>query len=143
MSALNSYSLDSTACTKTMIKILTAQRKGLNICHINAQSLYPKMDEFRFLFEDTKMDIVCVSETWFARDLPDSLVNANGYNILRNDRRGQAGGVAIFIRNSIRYKEIRRSEDNDKIEYLFVEIFGVDSKMLLGCTCPNSRVSFE
>ena len=63
MSALNSYSLDSTAYTKTMIKILTAQRKGHNMCHINAQSLYPKMDKFRFLFADTKMDIVYVSET--------------------------------------------------------------------------------
>ena len=90
MSALNSYGLDSTACTKTMIKILTAQRKGLNICQINAQSLYPKMHEFRFLFENTKVDIVCISETWFTKDLPDSLVGANGYKILRNDRRGRA-----------------------------------------------------
>ena len=83
MSELYCYGSDCAAFTKTMIKILTAQRKGLNICHFNAQSLFPKMDEI----EDTKMDIVCVSERWFARDFSDTLVNANGYKILRNGRR--------------------------------------------------------
>ena len=64
MNLLNNISSrNSNVSCKTLIKLLSKQRKGLNIVHINAQSLVNKMDEFRFIFENSGTDIICISET--------------------------------------------------------------------------------
>ena len=63
------YSRD---CAYNMIRVLAKQRAGLNIVHINAQSLNNKIAEFRYLFASAGIDIICVSETWFPLDVQDS-----------------------------------------------------------------------
>ena len=54
---------------------------GLQICHINAQSLVYKMDEFKKIFEKSGVDVICVSETWFRPVMPDGLFKANEYTL--------------------------------------------------------------
>ena len=70
---------------KTMVGILSKNYPGLKICHINAQSLNNKMDEFRLLFEDSNIDIICISETWLFTDISSSIYNLNGYQLFRAD----------------------------------------------------------
>lgn len=40
----------------------------LNICHINVQSIcarrFSKFEELKLTFRDSKLDIICMSETW-------------------------------------------------------------------------------
>lgn len=72
---------------RNMIKILSKQKSGLKVSHINAQSLFPKMDEFRYIFEDTETDIVCVSETWLKSVVKDFQVRLEGYKVFRADRK--------------------------------------------------------
>lgn len=69
-----------------MLRILTKYAKGLHVCHINAQSLGRKLDEFQYLFENSGVDCVCISETWFQPDVPDLTYSINGYTIFRYDR---------------------------------------------------------
>ena len=86
-----------------------------NIVYIDAQSLVNKMDEFRFIFENSGTDIICISKTWFAKIMPDLLFALSGYKLFRADRYSHAGGVAIFIRNCIPCKLICKSTDNSAI----------------------------
>ena len=66
MSVLNNKSRESTGNVFSLVRLLSKNKNGLKICHINAQSLGGgKIDEFRYIFEESGVDIVCVSETWF------------------------------------------------------------------------------
>ena len=59
MSFLNDvFNRNSKDTSKPLIKLLCKQRKGLHIIHINAQSLVNTIDEFRYLFENSGIDII-------------------------------------------------------------------------------------
>ena len=55
-------------------------------------------------------DILCMCETWLMPNVPDRLLSIAGYNLVRCDRAGSRrlpkghGGVAIYIRDSIRFE---------------------------------------
>lgn len=130
--------------TRDMINILCSQKNGLKVCHINAQSLNNKIDEFRFNFENSKADIVCVSETWLRSTTPDSLVSLNGFKTFRADRLRQShgGGIAIFVKDTIMCKFILKSDSDDLVEYLFLEILSNGNKSLIGCVYrPDRRIN--
>lgn len=137
-----------------MIRVLARQRTGLNIVHINAQSLNNKIDEFRYLFVAAGIDIICVSETWFPLDIQDSVYNLHGFRLFRSDRkilvdnsatRAKGGGVAIYVRNGLPCRVKLLTEIGSHIEYLFLDIsFTHQKKVLLGCVYrPNSNIRFD
>jgi len=74
-----------------MIKTISSYKNGLKIVHLNAQSLLKKIDELRFLFTQSNVDLICVSETWFVNDLCDLSIICEGFNVYRSDRTGHAG----------------------------------------------------
>ena len=87
---------------RSLVKILVAQKSGLKICHLNAQSLRCKMDEFRVIFEGSGVDVVCISETWFSSNVNDTFLKLAGYKLFRADRsRCNGGGVAIYLKENI------------------------------------------
>lgn len=130
--------------TANMVRILAKQKRGVSICHINAQSLNNKIDEFRVIFENSKMDLICVSETWFEVSMPDSLVRLDGYNIFRSDRARHGGGVAIYARKSLNCRTICKSDAGDPIEHILVELLSSGSKMMIGCVYrPNRNIRFS
>lgn len=94
--------LSSKISTHSMIRILNKQRKGLKVCHINAQSLRCKIDEFRYIFENSDTDVICISETWFNSSILDIHANLEGYDFFRADRddKQRGGGVGIFIKKN-------------------------------------------
>lgn len=140
----NNTSASSNTTIKNMIKIITRQRNGLNICHINAQSLTRKIDEFRYLFVDSGADIVCVSETWFSPAIKDNLIGVDGFNIFRNDRYSLGGGVAIYARKNISCKLLCKSNNDEKVEYIFIEVTIKSRKLLIGSVYrPNRTVPYD
>lgn len=140
----DTFRVNSKDVTTNMVKILAKQKKGIQICHINAQSLRPKIDEFRWTFQNSNMDIICVSETWLDESVPDSLMTLHGYKIFRSDRlAGCGGGVAIYVKNNIISKFCSKTGPNDKVEYIFLEIIAFGKKMLVGCVYrPNSSIDY-
>lgn len=127
-----------------MVKILSKQRNGLNVCHINAQSLKNKIDELRLTFENSLVDVICISESWFDDTIPDSLVSLNGYKLFRADRKKRGGGVAIYVKMNINCKFVARNEESKKIEFLFIEISAKDRKLLLGSVYrPHRSIPFD
>ena len=81
-------SKDVTSC---MTRILCKRGTGIKICHINAQSLRNKIDEFSHIFEGSGVDIICVSETWFEKSVTDSIVELKGFRLYRCDRKTPCG----------------------------------------------------
>lgn len=146
----DSIVLGSKDRTHDMIKILCKQKLGLKICHINAQSLKNKIDEFRYIFEQSDIDIICVSETWFNNSIMDSIVGLNNYKIYRCDRKTPCGGVAIYVKNSITSKLCTKLLDtttdsdrllHNKIEFLFIEVYSGTQTILVGSVYrPNRNI---
>lgn len=72
---------------------------NLNICHLNIQSLcarqMSKFCEFRDCFENSKIDIICLTESWLSDSIPDDVISIEGYNIIRNDREYSRGVVFV------------------------------------------------
>lgn len=67
--------------------------KGLQIVHINARSLYHKVDALRNDIFGKHIGILGITETWLKPSVPCSLVSVKGFCLLRNDRvRGRGGG---------------------------------------------------
>lgn len=144
MASYGSNSLSSREVLMDMIKVLVKQKKGLRICHINAQSIKNKIDDFRLTFENSLVDVICISETWLDEGISDSFISLKGYKIFRSDRKKRGGGVAIYVRNGIPCKFISQSEDGDKVEFLFIEISAVERNLLLGCVYrPHSFIPFD
>lgn len=143
--AVSSY---NSSCSREalagMVNILVKQNKGLSVSHINAQSLKNKIDEFRLIFENSSVDCICISETWLTESIPDSLISLNRYKVFRADRKKHGGGVAIYIRDGLNCKVIAKSNEDDKVEFLFVEITGNDDNLLLGCAYrPHRSIPFD
>ena len=50
--------------------------KGLKFIHMNARSLYGKLDEIELLYSN--FDFICCSETWLDDRYSDVLISING-----------------------------------------------------------------
>ncbi|XP_075170106.1 uncharacterized protein LOC142242408, partial [Haematobia irritans] len=124
----------STDNVLNMVRILSRQKSGLKVIHINAQSLNNKMDEFRHIFSDSGVDVICVSETWFQPAVSDNILALPNYNLFHADRVSHGGGVAIYIKKGIKCKTLSKTDNGSRIEYLFVELnIGRNKQILLGC----------
>ena len=58
-------------------------------CHLNVQSLLPKMDEFRQFIQDTGETLPLIfgmSETWLTESVTDGEVAVEEYTLYRKDR---------------------------------------------------------
>lgn len=128
----------------TMLRILSKNVAGLKICHINAQSLNNKIDEFRLLFEHSDIDMICISETWFLPDINSNVYNLNGYRLFRSDRTTNGGGVAIYTKASIICKQKYKNDVGDNIEYIMIEISNDSEKLLVGTVYrPNRNINMD
>lgn len=128
---------------KFLLNTLCKSTNGLHICHINAQSLVNKFDEFKMIFEDSLIDIVCVSETWFNPNLNSNLFSLKGFKKpYRADRiRTTGGGVAIFVKNYIRSCHVKCSDGTDSCDYYFIDIFEGDNKCSVGTIYMPPRMA--
>lgn len=76
-------------------------KNDFKIIHINARSLYPnKILNLKLLAEDLKPLIICVSETWLTKDVPDVAINIPNFNVNRYDT-NNCGSVCIYTHNSL------------------------------------------
>ena len=76
------------------------KKQALNIKHINARSLLSCLDEVKLLIKSSKLDILCVSETWLLSSMPSRFVDIDGFTIYRCDE-GNGGGACIYVRNEL------------------------------------------
>lgn len=128
----NSFS-SMTEKTSFLLNILCKSHGGLHVCHINPQSLVNKIDEFRLIFENSSIDIICVSETWFDANINSEVFSLKGFRLYRADRHGRiGGGAAIYVRNTIKSKHLHCSNSTNNSQFYFVEILNGENKCVIG-----------
>lgn len=71
---------------------------SLFVC--NPCSLNNKMDEFRTVVHDQKVDIAVISESWFKPNMPEEHVQIDGFSLFSRPRIGRLHGVALYARDS-------------------------------------------
>ena len=140
MCPINQYNKNNSKDrTFNMVRILAKQKKGLNVIHINAQSLVNKMDECRYLFENSNVHVICVSESWLDKNMPDKMFEIAGYNIFRMDREKRSGGVVIYVMNNFKCNVVNKSSVQSPIEYIFLEVLVGENKVLIGNVYRNNN----
>ena len=110
----------------------------------NVMSLAPKIDEVRVFLSDYRLDLFCITETWLKESIDDSVVDINGYNIVRRDRLySQHGGVCLYINEAIKFLALRQFENSEPggAEVLWVKL--TPHRLPRGYNCitrPSVRV---
>lgn len=147
----DAYNTPANNCIPRIVMNCALRTDNLNVCHVNIQSLcarqLSKLNEFIMCFHNSKIDIICLSETWLSADIPDSLIEVDGYHIARNDRiYSRGGGVCVYYKKFLKCNLLSASKilDGDgnmsRTEYMFLEIVHNSDKFLLGVCYNPPRV---
>ena len=70
---------------------------------------------------DKKLDVLAINETRLDPTIPDGFVSIDGYDVLRNDRDRNGGGVCRYVRCNLNYKNCSDLVPNG-LEAVCVEI---------------------
>ncbi|XP_049514281.1 uncharacterized protein LOC119432614 [Dermacentor silvarum] len=74
---------------------------GFKIINVNARSVLNKTHSLEALVIDHEPDIAVITETWLHKNIPDSEITPPGYTLVRRDRDGRGGGVALLVKRNI------------------------------------------
>ena len=106
------------------------------------------MDFVRAKFLSGEYHVIAVTETWLHSAFTDAMAQIPGYSLIRHDRQEcSSGGVALYIKNNIKYCILGRSTEtgHEKLaEYLICEINLSSSNLVVAVVYrpPNTiRVS--
>jgi hypothetical protein len=119
--------------------------KGLHFIHSNTRSILSKISEVRLFLSRTKAAVFAASETWLDSTVNDGEIAVPGFNVVRQDRNRNGGGVALFIRDSLAFNP-RPDLAVDGLEATWVEILLPKTKGILVCVCyrpPNDGVFLQ
>ena len=105
------------------------RKRGMHFTHININSILPKIDELRMMASETKCVLISLSETKLDETIQDEEIKIQGYNLIRNDRNRNGGGVACYVRDDINFNI--RDELVDEMESIFFDILLPKSKPIL------------
>ena len=101
--------------------------KGFKMAMLNITSLPKHIDEICVLLATKNFDILALNETRLDHSIPDDLVNIPNYDIIRNDRNRNGGGVCIYVRNTTSYRNLSYTIP-DNLEAVVVEIHKPNSR---------------
>ena len=54
--------------TNTHVTTLQELKTHISICHLNTQSMISTFDEFEFMINESKFDIITLTKTWLKND---------------------------------------------------------------------------
>jgi hypothetical protein len=112
-----------TSLRNIVLKSLLArfQGKRLNFAHLSPGSAIGELND---LIKGVDMQLIAVSETWFKTRHTNRQVGLDGFRVIRADRGGgrRGGGVALYLRENLRYMVVARSTPTSVVDYLFIEL---------------------
>lgn len=127
----------NSACIPNIVlkAMLTSKTTAFNI-HLNACSIFPKINTIRKTVAMLPLNIIAVSETWLTSKHTDQMVSISGYNLIRHDRQRKdvkrGGGVCIYARIGLTLKVLSRSEPTDTLEFLLLQVCIQSQDVLVG-----------
>ena len=94
---------------------------GFKLAFLNITSLPKHIDDMRMLLADRSIDILAINETRLVDSVLDHEVHILGYDIIRQDRNRNGGGVYFYVRSSINYS-ICLDLSVNQLENLCIEV---------------------
>ena len=114
-----SSSLSSSLSSLSSVSLLP-YHSHLSICHLNIQSLLPKIDVLQY--EIQPFDIFVFTETWLNNEINSHNLKITNYSEpYRHDRTDRAGGVAIYVKDNLACKRRLDLEIQD-LECVWVQV---------------------
>ena len=95
---------------------------------LNINSLRSRIERLRlYLTEDPSYYFFGIAESWLGPGVDDSLIQVDGYSVIRQDRNINGGGVALYVRNNYTITKLASSNTEDLgrpsiPEYLFCQV---------------------
>lgn len=140
-------SVNSRCIADTIMKhfIEKPARNYIKIAFHNVRSIVKNIDYYRTFFQNSKLAVLGIVESWLKSSITNKFVELDGYKIVRSDRlldnKKRGGGVAFYLNSKAKYKVLAKSDAGDEIDYLFVKL--VHSKLVCGIVYrpPDVRVS--
>mgnify|MGYP002803374739 FL=1 len=123
---------------------LIPKKRGFKMAFLNIVTLLLKIDEIRYSMFKKNIDLIALNETRLDSNISDGVVHLNDYDIRRNDRSRNRGGVCIYLRSSMNYR-IRNDLISTDLEAVCIEICKPHSKPFLVTTIyrpPNASADF-
>lgn len=105
--------------------------KRFSVAFLNTRSLIPHFSDLKEHVTQNCYDVIGVSETWLRPEVPDNIININGYNVVRRDRHARGGGVALYIRSNFKFS-VRFSSSEIYLEEIWVELETFRNKYIVG-----------
>ena len=121
-------------CVDSINKERKLPKVKIKFGHVNARSLYPKLDEIHTVVKKHDFDVFCVCETWLGDQYKNNDVSIPGYNIFRKDRSDtKGGGVCIYVKDHFVVKT-RNDLMFDEVEAIWLELnLGGQRNCLISC----------
>lgn len=115
----------------------------LLVGHLNARSVPKHISEIDRLLQETKLDVIGVSETFIKSHTPKSLCNIPGFKFIRKDRSEKAGGgIGVFVRPELAPKIIKLPQSVTQPEMLFIEITVKNNKVAVGVIYKPPKIPY-
>ena len=107
-----------------------SKNRGFKLTALNITSIPGDIEEMRIYMNLKCTDILAVNETGLDDTISSGEVTVPGYALERNDRNTDAGGVALYIRNTINYERLFDLEC-ESLELITIKIIKLKAKSLL------------
>ena len=101
---------------------------NLKIAHLNIQSISNKLDLLKDFLVKNEIDIMCLNETFLTKK---KLIKIQNYKIIRRDRDGRGGGVAILIHESINFSKVDLCASSEEYVAVSIKVDSVLCDLLL------------
>ncbi len=98
----------------------------MRFAHLNVRSLTASFSDFSELAAEGDYEVVALSETWLNDEIAPKAFDClplAGYQLLRKDRLGRGGGVALYIKDKYKVTEkFSLTSVKSSIEHIWVEL---------------------
>ena len=105
-------------------------KKGMAIASLNINGIRGHFDEIKFLLLQLGIHIMALNEIKIDPLYPKELTCIPGYEQVRLERSNHGGGVAIYIKDSIRFKH-RNDIPTNGLETICIEVEPPKAKSFL------------
>ena len=106
------------------------------VAGLNINSIIKHIDELQVLLESNSIDILAINESKIDDTVSDNEMHINGYNIIRNDRNRNGGGVLMYIGKPVSFSERNDLVPDslpDSLQIICIEIKKPYNKSFLVC----------
>jgi hypothetical protein len=84
----------------------------------NVRSINNKLDEITLALNKASADVFIFTETWLCADVNNSFLTHPNYQLFREDRNSEGGGIAVFVRNNFQAIKVNMTIEATDLEIL-------------------------